>query len=59
MICLIIIIVIIILIVLAIIPKQKITVVTEPSKRDRHCPNCGRTIPIDARTCPYCSKKFW
>ena len=25
---------------------------------DRRCPNCGRVIPIDARTCPYCSKKF-
>jgi len=25
---------------------------------DRRCPNCGRTIPIDARTCPYCSKNF-
>jgi zinc-ribbon domain len=28
---------------------------TEPS---RHCPNCGRAIPEDARVCPYCSKKF-
>jgi hypothetical protein len=26
---------------------------------DRHCPNCDRSIPYDARTCPYCSKKFW
>ena len=25
---------------------------------DRRCPNCGRGIPIDARTCPYCSKNF-
>ena len=25
---------------------------------DRYCPNCGRAIPFDARTCPYCSKKF-
>ena len=24
----------------------------------RMCPNCGRPIPMDARTCPYCSKKF-
>jgi predicted nucleic acid-binding Zn ribbon protein len=24
----------------------------------RHCPNCGRAIPEDARVCPYCSKKF-
>jgi len=25
---------------------------------DRRCPNCGRAIPMDARTCPYCGKKF-
>ena len=29
-----------------------------PKKLDRYCPNCGRGIPFDARTCPYCSKKF-
>ena len=25
---------------------------------ERRCPNCGRPIPMDARVCPYCSKKF-
>jgi hypothetical protein len=30
----------------------------EKSAPSRHCPNCGRSIPEDARTCPYCSKKF-
>ena len=30
----------------------------ESSKSDRRCPNCGKVIPEDARTCPYCSKKF-
>jgi len=25
---------------------------------DRRCPNCGRNIPMDATTCPYCAKKF-
>ena len=25
---------------------------------DRRCPNCGRNIPMDARMCPYCGKKF-
>jgi len=25
---------------------------------DRRCPNCGRSIPMDARACPYCAKKF-
>jgi len=24
----------------------------------RRCPNCDRVIPEDAKTCPYCSKKF-
>jgi len=24
----------------------------------RRCPNCGRSIPEDARACPYCAKKF-
>jgi len=30
----------------------------KPSDSDRRCPNCGRTIPMDARACPYCAKKF-
>ena len=37
----------------------------EPAKQgktaadsDRRCPNCGRPIPMDARACPYCAKKF-
>ena len=25
---------------------------------DRRCPECGRTIPEDAKVCPYCGKKF-
>jgi len=25
----------------------------------RICPTCGRPIPEDAGTCPYCGKKFW
>ena len=25
---------------------------------ERRCPNCGRVIPIDARVCPYCAKRF-
>ena len=25
---------------------------------ERKCPNCGRVIPDDARTCPYCGKNF-
>lgn len=24
----------------------------------RRCPNCGRSIPEDARACPYCAKRF-
>ena len=30
----------------------------KPSDSDRRCPNCGRNIPMDARACPYCAKKF-
>lgn len=37
-------------------PIKKVTKI-KPS--DRRCPNCGRTIPIDARICPYCNKQFW
>lgn len=29
-----------------------------PAEPDRRCPNCGRGIPMDARTCPYCGKNF-
>lgn len=32
---------------------------TRGKEAERTCPNCGRVIPEDARTCPYCSKKFW
>ena len=24
--------------------------------KTRYCPNCGRSIPLDARLCPYCAK---
>ena len=30
----------------------------EKKEPDRRCPNCGRTIPMDAKACPYCAKKF-
>jgi hypothetical protein len=33
--------------------------ITKPNKKtDRRCTKCGRIIPIDAKNCPYCSKKF-
>jgi Na+/H+-dicarboxylate symporter len=28
------------------------------SDSGRTCPNCGRSIPMDAQACPYCAKKF-
>ena len=31
---------------------------TTAADSDRRCPNCGRNIPMDARACPYCAKKF-
>jgi len=24
--------------------------------KTRYCPECGRSIPLDARACPYCAK---
>jgi hypothetical protein len=30
----------------------------EQTSSNRRCPNCGRVIPMDARVCPYCGKKF-
>jgi len=33
--------------------------IIEKKQEDRRCPNCGRVIPLDARICPYCTKKFW
>ena len=42
---------------------EKQTNIIQPTKQnletDRHCPNCGKAIPSDARICPYCEKKFW
>ena len=31
---------------------------TKSGEPDRKCPNCSRTIPFDAKICPYCSKRF-
>lgn len=39
--------------------EQKLGVMQNRLNEDRRCPNCGRSIPLDAGTCPYCSKKFW
>ena len=30
----------------------------EKKEPDRRCPGCGRAIPVDAKACPYCAKKF-
>lgn len=27
-------------------------------KSERFCPNCGRAIPFDSNSCPYCGKVF-
>lgn len=32
---------------------------TEQEQRgERYCPDCGRSIPIDASVCPYCGHSF-
>jgi len=36
--------------------KKPNTSAAAPS--DRRCPSCGRSIPDDARVCPYCGKNF-
>ncbi len=30
----------------------------DTEKKDRICPGCGRSIPFDAKVCPYCGKNF-
>jgi len=37
-------------------PSLQDIAISKPT--DRRCPNCGRVIPMDARACPYCGKKF-
>ena len=47
--------------ILVIVSKQEFDGSNKPTKAaemDRRCPNCGRSIPMDARACPYCAKKF-
>lgn len=37
---------------------DKIPTGEKKEKSQRRCPNCDRGIPMDARICPYCGKKF-
>jgi Na+/H+-dicarboxylate symporter len=39
-------------------PASQQAAQARPPEPERRCPNCGRPIPMDARVCPYCSKKF-
>jgi len=65
-ICGIIIFIVLIFVVLAILGTNKNTrKMVEAQSRtpqsklsDRYCPGCGRGIPFDSNSCPYCGKKF-
>ena len=37
---------------------DELTTGDKKEKSERRCPNCGRIIPEDAISCPYCSKNF-
>ena len=49
---------IILLIVGLIFPVEVKTIQPPISPPTRFCTNCGRSIPFDAKICPYCGKKF-
>jgi hypothetical protein len=38
--------------------KKKKKEVILPTQKDRYCPDWGRSIPIDSRVCPFCTKDF-
>ena len=37
---------------------DKLSTGEKKEEKQRRCPNCDREIPMDARICPYCGKKF-
>jgi hypothetical protein len=41
-----------------IFPVEVKTIQTPASLPLRYCTNCGRSIPFDAKICPYCGKHF-
>jgi hypothetical protein len=49
---------IILVIVRFIFPVEIKTIQSPTSESARYCTNCGRSIPFDARICPYCGKQF-
>jgi RNA polymerase subunit RPABC4/transcription elongation factor Spt4 len=48
----------ILLIVGVVIPNEQTSAPNCYSSQERRCPQCGRVIPFDSVTCPYCQKKF-
>ncbi len=49
---------IILMIIGLIFPAEVKTMQFPPSSPPRFCTDCGRSIPFDARFCPYCDKNF-
>jgi len=49
---------IILVILVWLVVRSPISGETKLSPFGRRCSNCGRTIPRDAKVCPYCVKKI-
>jgi len=61
LIILVVLVIVVIVLILKWIFSSRQTVVVQkenPPVNERYCTDCGRSIPMDAKLCPYCGKKF-